>query len=32
MAPPPNLTIRPIEPDDAAALLSMMRELARFAN
>ena len=27
-----NLTIRPIEPDDAPALLSMMRELARFEN
>lgn len=32
MNPPLNLTIRPIEPDDAPALLSMMRELARFEN
>jgi ribosomal protein S18 acetylase RimI-like enzyme len=27
-----SLIIRPIEPDDAPALLSMMRELARFEN
>ena len=27
-----SITIRPIEPDDAPALLAMMRELARFEN
>jgi ribosomal protein S18 acetylase RimI-like enzyme len=27
-----DITIRPIEPEDAPALLSMMRELARFEN
>ena len=32
MTLPASLTIRPIEPDDAPALLSMMRELARFEN
>ncbi len=27
-----GITIRAIEPDDATALLSMMREIARFEN